>query len=444
MSSAIKQLGKDTIIYGLGIVVGRFLTFLLTPLYTHYLAPDELGSISFLYSLMAFGTVLISLGMESAYFKYAAEQQSEQRKVFSNAFFSIILAATIFLLILYSVTDILVHLLNLSISSAHLAIRLSVLIVIFDAMLLIPFAFLRLERKAVQFSLLKLCIIVINVVLNVFFLVLLKKTAVWILIANVVSSGCGALLVAPIIYRNLEMKISRKILSELFRFSLPTIPAGIGAIFLHIGDRPLLKYFSSDTAVGIYQANYRLAIPMLLLISIFDYAWKPFFLQHYQRDEAPRLFSKILVIFSSICCFLWFLLSVTIDQIIRLPVLDTTLIDARYWEGSFIVSIVAAGYYFYGLSLFLLPGIYYHKKTQYLAKATAIAVLFNILTNVLLIPLFDYPAAAIATVVAYLGYFFYLYIKVQKIYTLHFPWLKIILQWILFFLLWFTLHFKIF
>ncbi len=425
----LKELGKDTIVYGLSIVIGRFLTFLLTPLYTHYLTPSELGGIAFLYSLLAFLNIFLTLGMESAFFRYAANQPLDREKeVFSNGWLTSLVAAAIAIALVWIFAHPVVNWLALPLPKASLIVRLSVWIAAFDSLLILPFAHLRLHRKTIRFSLAKTAIIVVNVALNVWFLVGLHKTAEWIIIANVISSGFGFLLVLPIVAKLLHFRFSPPMLRTLFRFALPTIPAAIGAIFLHIGDRPLLKIFASDAAIGIYQANYRLAIPMLLFISMFEYAWKPFFLRHYEKEHAPQLFAHISLLFTTFGGLLFLLLLLGIDFVVRLPVFNVALIDPRYWEGTHIVPIVAAGYLLYGFTPLLLPGVYRYNKTSWLASATGFAALTNVVCNILLIPLLGYTAAAWATVAAYLTQSAYLYRKIQPLYPIPFPRLALGLQ----------------
>jgi O-antigen/teichoic acid export membrane protein len=214
----------------------------------------------------------------------------------------------------------------------------------------------------------------------------------------------------------------------MLKFSLPIIPAGIGASFVQVIDRPILTYLTNDTTVGIYQANYRLGILMMLFVSIYEFAWRPFFLQTAKEANAKQIFSKIMTMFIFAMCVLFLFLSFYLENIIKIPLpFRGYLIGESYWSGISIVPIVLAGYLMYGIYVNLMAGIYIEKKTKYLPLITGIGAAVNVAVNFLLIPKFGMTGAAYATLVSYFAMMVGIYITSNKFYKINYEFSKIYL-----------------
>ena len=427
MFTQIKRLGADTAVYGISTIVGRFLSFLLVPFYTNVLVPGEYGIVTYVYALIAFVNVIYSYGLESAYFKYTATlEEGDAKETFSTSFLtlcgsSLFLSALIFLWR----SDIAARI-DLPVSLS-LILPCSAGMLAFDAIALVPFASLRMERKAKTFALLKLLNIVINVVSNIVLLVFYRMGVEGVFISGVIASGATALMLLPVIFRHVTLSVRPGLLSALMRFGLPTIPSGLAAMVIQVIDRPILRAFTDDATVGIYQANYKLGIFMMLIVSMFDYAWRPFFFSTAKDSNAKEIFSRVLtyLVLGMSAVFLFF--SLFIDDIVRLSYHGHYLIRSLYWSGLPIVPIVLLGYLFLGISTSVTAGLYIEKKTQWLIVGTATGAIINIVANYVLIPLYGIYGAAWATLLAYAGMAVAGYITVRRFYQVTYEWRRILI-----------------
>ena len=203
MFQHLKRLGSETAMYGISTIVGRFLTFLLVPFYTNVLAPGEYGIVAYLYSIIAFVTVIYSYGMESAYFKYSSTLEiGTPKQNFSTPFISLVGSSIVFSLVMTAFTSPLTHLLNISFQHETIVIY-AAWILAFDAMAIIPFAVLRMEHKPKVFATIKVVNIAINVGLNIILLVVMRMGVVGVFISGLVASVVTLLLLLPSIARHM-------------------------------------------------------------------------------------------------------------------------------------------------------------------------------------------------------------------------------------------------
>lgn len=428
MRDKIKSLSKDTLIYGTSTVIQRFLAFILVPLYTNQFPPSEYGIISNLFAYIAILNVFFSIGFESGYFKFASSLEIGSKKEnFSLPFFSVFINSLILSSIIFFLPYTIAPVFQLDAAHAPL-LRYASLILFFDAVVLIPFAYLRLHRRAKQFGLLKVISITINIGLNIILIFVLKWGTEAVFISNAVASGVTFLIFIPLILKNVSFTFNKELYKEMLRFSLPIIPAGIGASFVQVIDRPILTYLTDDTTVGIYQANYRLGILMMLFVSIYEFAWRPFFLQTAKEANAKQIFSKIMTLFIFAMCVIFLFLSFYLENIIKIPMpFRGYLIGKSYWSGIGIVPIVLAGYLMYGIYVNLMAGIYIEKKTKYLPLITGIGAAVNVAVNFALIPKFGMTGAAYATLVSYFAMMVGIYITSSKFYKIDYEFSKIYL-----------------
>lgn len=434
MKEKLYKLTKETTIYGTSIVVGRFLNFLLTPLYTNYLTENQVAFITYIYAIIAFVNIAYSFGMESAFFRFIKSDETNlsanqtiahEKKIFSNSYFSILIFSVINSLLIYIfAAEISGTMSEYSVQSGM--IKLIAFIPVMDALILIPFAYLRSTRQAMKFSILRFIAIVINVIANFFFLTT-TKLGVWgVIYANIISSSIALMIFIPMIFKHLILKIDFTLIRKMFAFGLPTVPASLSAIILQVADRPLMKMLATTKDQAIYGVNYRLGIPMMMFVSVFEYAWKPFYLSHYKDSDAKELFSKVLTYFTLISVLLIILWTFSIDFAVRLPFIGGKMINPSYWIGLPIVPIVLWGYYFNGVFTNFNAGFLIQKKTMYLPLVVGISAIINILINYFVIPEFSYYGAAWATFFAYLAEAVLIYYYAAKIYPIRYEWSKII------------------
>jgi len=232
-------------------------------------------------------------------------------------------------------------------------------------------------------------------------------------------------LLLPHIYSHTRLAFSPTLYRELLKFGLPYIPVGISGIILQVVDRPILKVLSTDSAVGIYQANYRLGIFMNLVSSMFEYAWRPFFLSHAKDENAKQLFARVMTYFVLASTLMFLVLSFFIGDIVTFKIFNRYIIHPDYWSGLGIVPVVLLAYVFGGISINLNAGIQIEKKTMYLLPVSVIAAVSNIGANLLLIPTYGIYGAAYATLIAYVLSAASLFVVAQKFYRIEYEYMRL-------------------
>ncbi|HLP15051.1 MAG TPA: oligosaccharide flippase family protein [Bacteroidota bacterium] len=427
MFSQIKRLGADTAVYGISTIVGRFLTFLLVPFYTNVLLPGQYGIVAIVFSYIAFLNVIYSYGMESSYFRYASSLEvGDEKDNFSTPFFSLAATGVLFSGLLYGFAASAAPLFQID-ASYYRVIRYAAGILLFDTLMIVPFASLRLARKAKFFAALKIINIVSNVAFNIISLMYLHWGVEGIFFSGLASSMLTFAMLTPHILRKTRLSFSIPLYKELLRFGLPYIPVGISGIILQVVDRPILKLLSTDSAVGIYQANYRLGIFMNLVSSMFEYAWRPFFLSHAKDENAKPLFARVMTYYVLASTFMFLVLSLFITDLVTIRLFHNRyLIHPGYWSGLGIVPIVLLAYVFGGISINLNAGIQIQKKTMYLLPTSIIAAVSNIIANFLLIPSYGIYGAAYATLIAYVLSAAALYVVAQKFYRIEYEFMRLL------------------
>jgi len=432
MRSKITSLASDTLVYGVSTVLGRFLTFLLTPLYTNYLSASEMGEVAALYSMIAFVNILYSLGMEPAYMRFFERNNDERNKtVFSVSFWAVacigvfVTVATILFAVPISTSSFL----KLGENGASL-VRIAALIPLFDALVLIPFARLRMQQRPRVFAMMRLLAIVVNVALNVLFVVVWQMRIEGVIYASIISSAVSFAVFLPSVLSSLRLTFDRVLYREMIRFGLPTVPSSFSSIMVQVADRPIMLMLSSSAAVGMYQTNFRLAIPMMLFVTVFEYAWKPFYLHHRDDADAKETFARIFTLFTAVCGAVFLITSLAMPVLVQLPFIGGRFINPTYWSGLHIVPIILLAYVFNGFMINFAVGPHITKRTATLPLATGVAAVVNVIATFIGFPLLGIDGAAWAKVIAYVAGAAVLYGVVQRIYPMKYDWTRVSLTMI--------------
>lgn len=441
MKSPLKALSQETAIYGLSTVVGRFLNFLLVPFYVNVLrSRAEYGFASSLYADIAFLSVIFPLGLEGAYFRYAARAEGQagdpgrERRLFSTPFWVIggfgLLAAALILAYSTRLVGPIFSDPSGALSSMRPMLleilRTGVVILLFDALAVIPFAALRLDHRAWTFALIKVGNILATLALNFLFLLRFRWGVVGIFRANAAISVATLLVLLPFVAPKLGFVWDRRDLRKMLPFGLATVPAYLGAMMVQVIDRPIVQHLRGFSELGVYQANYRMGFAMMVFVSVFDYAWRPFFLRQYatQGDASRALFARVftyttlflLLAFLALAFFLpWFVG-------VRLPFVRRSLLRPDYLSGVGVIPVVLLAYVFQGFYTNFIAGIYIREKTGRLPVVTGLGALVNVAANLLLIPRFGILGAAYATLLAYMVMALVLYVFAQRVFPIPYEW----------------------
>ncbi len=415
MSSPLKKLAGQTAVYGLSSILGRLLNYLLVPLYTRLFAPEVYGIVTELYAYVTFLLILLTYGMETGFFRFA-QDKSILDKVYSSILVSLAATSTLFIVFLLIFLTPVANLLDYQSHPEY--ILWMGLIVALDALISIPFAKLRLQNKAWKFAILKLINIGINIGLNLFFLLLCPKLAVsnpdsallaiysptvgvgYVFIANLIANILTLLMLLPEIL-NIKFSFDKALLKKILIYAMPLLIAGFAGMINETLDRVLLKHLVPDSLnpmeqLGIYGANYKLAILMTLFIQMFRYAAEPFFFNNKNESNARELYAKATKYF--IICGLMIFLGVMfyIDFI-------KYFIDVDYHEGLKVVPVLLLANLFLGIYFNFSIWYKLNDMTKYGAYLAIFGAILTVVLNLVLVPIYGYVGSAWATLICYLA-----------------------------------------
>lgn len=410
----LKELFSDTLIYGFSSVLARFINYLLVPLHTGVFNTAKYGIIGLVYASIAFLNVLFTFGMESAYLRYA-ENREEAANIFKTLQTGLLAFATLLCGILYLSMPWLLPLLNLQPETSGIFIMM-LGILWFDTLSIVPLAELRLTRRSVLFAVLKTVHVIINLALNFYLILGLGLGIESVFIANLLASMVMTFFVWAFTADLLKGAWNSKWMKKAFEFGWPFVPSGIGFVINEMLDRFLLNGMDPENAhrlygseitpedvVGIYNACYKLAVFMLLLVQMYRMAWQPFFMRHARDRDSKQLFGQAFVWYNGFSALVFMVVALFKAQIvaIRIPGTEATLIDANYWSGLEIVPFLLLAYWFHGWYINFSSGVFIKEKTRALYKITLMGAVITIIANLALIPFYGMTGSAVATLFSY-------------------------------------------
>ncbi len=380
------------------------------PLYTNIFLPADYGIVQIIFAYLGILNIVYIYGMDSAYLKFASFLDiGDEKDNFSTPYISVIVVSVIFSSSIILFKNSILSPLNIPAKFDYL-IYIGAIILMLDALAVIPFLKLRLERKAKKFALFKIINIVVNILFNVILIFIFHWGIEAVFVSNLIASLAALLLLMPTIVSSFKFKFHFKLFKRLIKFGLPYLPAGFAVMLVQVVDVPIMEKLTNFKTVGIYKANYKLGIFMMLFVSMFQYAWQPFFLQNAKEKNAKEMFSKVLTYFTIIGSFILIILSLFISDLAKINFLGFSLIGAKYWSGLNIVPVILLAYLLYGMYVIFSAGIYIEEKSLYVPVISGAGAFVNIVANFLLIPVLGIMGAAFATLAAYLvmalGYYF--------------------------------------
>ncbi|HPI39088.1 MAG TPA: polysaccharide biosynthesis C-terminal domain-containing protein, partial [Ignavibacteriaceae bacterium] len=225
-------------------------------------------------------------------------------------------------------------------------------------------------------------------------------------------------------FKNFRIKFNPVLFKRLLKFGLPYLPGGMSAIFLHVIDRPIVEHLTDLKTLGIYQANYRLGIFMMLFVMMFQYAWQPFFLQNAKEGNAKEIFSKVFTYFTIIGGIILVAISLFIDDLVKIQIMNRSFIGEAYWGGLSIVPIILLAYLFNGFHYIFSAGLFIKEKSNSVPLIMGIAAGVNVAVNFALIPTMHIFGAALATLASYFVLAAGFFIVSQRLYEIKYEYTK--------------------
>jgi len=410
--SGFKSLFKQTFIYGLATVLPRMLSFILVPLYTDpsVLSIEEYGRVSFIFAYFVLFNVVLAYGMETAFFRFFNKEEN-QEKVTSTSAISLIISSFALLGIAFLFRHQISNLINIELKYLNLVF----VILLLDALVIIPFAWLRATAKPMRYAVIKIFNVAINLGLNVFLLLYLKDLAQgnslfesiykpdfeisYIFISNVIASGLTLLLLIPF-YTKIRFTFDTVLWKKMMRYAMPVLVAGIAYSVNETFDRILLEYLLppdvADEKIGMYSACYKLALFMTLFATAFRLGIEPYFFSHSKADNPQKNYAKILEYFVAFGSVI--LLSVVVFADVLKPFI---IRSEAYYEAMWIVPFILLANFCLGIYHNLSVWYKITDRTKFGAYISIFGAVVTLVLNYVLIPVIGFKGSAIATLSAY-------------------------------------------
>ena len=392
-------MAKDTAIYGLSSIIGRFLNYLLVPLYTHYMPKDsgDYGISTNVYAYTALILVLLTFGMETTLFRFANDDKNKPDTVFSTASAVIASLTALFLVLLFAFIGPISKMLGYA--DHHDYLLMMGVVVAMDALQAILFSYLRFQKRAIRFASLKLLFIVLNIGLNLLYFVVLGKTSVfYVFFINLLCTGFISLLFVPELF-HVKWHFDGRLLRRMLSYSWPILILSIAGILNQVADKIVFPLVYPDEAqaniqLGIYGSCVKIAMIMAMITQAFRYAYEPIVFAKSKDSDSAEYYAQAMKY------FLIFTLLAFLCVVGWMPLLQH-IIGADYREGLGVVPIVMVAE--------IMMGVYFNLSFWYkLSDQTIYGAVFSIIgcavlfaVNLLFIPRYGYWACAWGGVAGY-------------------------------------------
>jgi len=434
----VRKLAGQTIIYGMGTIIPRFLHYaVLTPFYTR-IFPDtsDYGVVTELYAWMVLLLVILTYGMETGFFRFV-QNKEESEKVYSTALISLLITSILFIVLVNVFIGPVSAAMNYS--NNHDYIRMFSGIVAIDALTAIPFARLRKENRPILFSAIKLVNVVVTLGL-VFFLLqiapgIYERNNSWfrtvynpeykvgyIFVANLISSGVTMLMLIPFIIK-IKFVFDLSLWKRMIQYSFPLLLAGLSGSVNDAIDKILLRRMIGGeeglAIVGTYGAAYKIGVLMALFIQMFRFAAEPFFFERAKQSDAKETYAFVMKYFVIMMLILFLGINLYISGI-------QYIVGRNYREAIVVVPIISMAYLLYGI--YINHSIWYklNDLTHYAVYITLIGAIITVLINVIFIPVFGYMASAWAHIASYGSMIIMSFVFAEKHFKIQYDIIKIL------------------
>lgn len=397
--AGLKSLAKETAIYGVSSIVGRFLNYLLVPVYTIALPASSggYGVVTNIYAWVALILVLLTCGMETGFFRFANKGQDDPMRVYSTTLLSVSIGSLVFvalgLLFLEPIAGWLEY------GEHPWYIGMMMIVVAMDAIQSIPLAYLRYKKRPIKFAALKLLFIFLNIALNLFYYVILEGNDVgYAFLFNLVCTSVVMVCMIPEL-RGFTYVLDKELLKRMLRYSLPLVILGVAGILNQVADKIIFPFVYPDEAeatiqLGIYGAASKIAMIMAMFTQAFRFAYEPFVFGKSKEKDSREMYAQAMKFFI-IFTLLAFLAVMFYLDILR------HVIGRDYWDGLRVVPIVMAAEIFMGIYFNLSFWYKLIDETRWGAYFSLTGCIILILMNIFLVPQYGYIACAWAGFTGY-------------------------------------------
>ncbi len=426
MQHHIKKIFSDSVIYGFGIIINRFLGFLLLPLHTYFFKPEQYGVYSLIYSFGFFASVFYLFGMETSFQKHFLETKGDEdrKKIFSSTMLLLLMTSLLFSLVMFLFSGSIAGWLTGDRDNGFLVKLLSVLLFI-DVLSRFPLILINSLQLSKVYTVLSIGAVIVNIAANIIFIIIMKMGIEAIFYSLIISYLF--LLIVSLIYcsKYLQLNLDKTQIKILVKFAHSFLYYGIFLIILDQADKFIIQYFKGSAEVGIYSACYRIGMVMNLMIAGFRTAWIPFFMNLKDDENNKEIFSKVFTYFFYGGMLFFLVIALFGTDIVEFKIGSFSLLDEKYWGGMVILPFILLSYFLFGLYTNVNIASYFENKIKYLIISSGAGAVVNIVLNIILIPAYSIIGAAVSTMVSYFIMFLVLYFFSQRIYRINYEWKRI-------------------
>ena len=442
--STAKKFAGQTAIYGLSTIITRSLYFILTPIYVGMLSTSVYGVFTKMYSWASMLTVVLTIGLETTFFRFINKNDADRQKVFSNALMSVAFVSAVFLAGVLLFTADVASWINDRVPAAlpdyMFYTRCLSYVLVLDALCSIPFALLRFNNQPLKYGVIKVLNINIVVILNLFFLFgipfIIKHGwpgAAWmqqwyrphwvgyIFLANVAGSIFTLLALTPQFFQ-FKFLFDKKLLGNMLMYSWPILIANISYIINENIDKimlgKLLPPGISERDLGIYGACAKISLFLSIFVQAFRLGAEPFFFNHAKNNNAGETYARIMNYFVIVVSVIFVALSANIEILKYFIKGHDPVQQALYWSGLGVVPLLLFGYVSLGIYMNLSVWYKLSDQTSYGLYISGAGAILTIVLNIVFIPKYSYMASAWISLLAYTTMMVLSYVWGQKNYPI--------------------------
>lgn len=418
---SIQIFWKNSIIYGLGSMLIRAISFFLLPLYTNAFTKSEIGYIFLVFTFISFAQIIYFYGQDAAFIKFYKSNSPQQKIIGYTSYVLLIITSIVLTVIIISFSDSIV--IRLLAVDKGIWIVYSAFILFFDTISSRVMLVLRIKEKSSIFLLISLITVLVSILTSYFLVISLNYGVDGVFLGTL--SGVIIKFVFLLPYQItilLNGQFLFSIAKKLFTFGFPFFISAFFYLILELSDRYFVFWILGPEAVGMYSIGYKIGSLGLFIISAFNLGWQPFYIKIGKENNAEIIFGEIGTSFILFLITCWALITFWVPIFMQIQVGSSYLIGKNFWGSTDIITIIFLSYIFYAGYIVLMPSIYLLDKQVWSPIIRGSGAAINIVLNIILINYLGLIGASLATLVAYI--FMFLFILYKSYY-----WFKILCNW---------------
>jgi len=385
----VKSLYRHTFVYSIGLLFKKAIGFFLIPIYTRAFPTSGYGILGLTYVYISFLILFFSLGLNDAFFKSFTKDKKEKESSSTLLFLRFLYGIPLILILIGFSKPISIFIYGRSIPQY---IIIASFIVFIENIAVIPILILRAEERSTLYVLLNTIRFIVNMGLNVYFVVVMKLGILGVLYGDLIALVLLLILSFPFVRKHIQFSLDKKLAKEMWGFGIPLLPISVLMLLLDLSDRYLMRIFKGTSNAGLYILGYQFGSILSLFVNGFRFAWLPFFFKNPDRKD---LFIRTTTLFVRLILIMW------IGIMLLLPEIFKVWVAKPYYPGMIVSPIVGLAYIFFGLEQIFSAPFYIHSRTKILLPIALIGFSTNFLLNLYFIPHFGIIGAALTTLIAY-------------------------------------------